>query len=360
MTIEQSCNIDENYRTLIVLPTRKSCELLYSKLKNNSELNVDVITTKLTKYDRFLKINKYKHDAKTPIVLITTPLIKAWVDFSFKTWYSDTFNIPDLQQIGWRVNRNWEYWFWQETLSNFYIFQLSDDEIREKVKKWEEICWQRGFDLLDYTLDENDKIFRSKEKSLIRRFQSLEHKISKDFIKKGLIQSEKDWYSNISLFFKEIDNQRIQKGINIKMWETLLIKLNLKKYVDLFKLINNEEDLDWNKINIFINNNFYSNEIKNYLESHTCNWLLHKKELEYSIKGENNFNYDYRSFICPIDKEIFWDEQETVVEETTARNKLDIKIIKRNIWYFFINNFVIYIEHYKQLDLFSRKLFNNI
>jgi len=144
--LPESFNIDSfaqyfenNFTTtncLIVLNTVKSAISFYEKIKHSGEYQdykLFCLTTNLTPYDRKLKIEAIRNhlNANDSIIAISTQLIEAGVDLSFKTVYRDFGPLDSIIQVAGRCNRNFEY---GELGGQMYLFKLKNDKDKEYNK----------------------------------------------------------------------------------------------------------------------------------------------------------------------------------------------------------------------------------
>lgn len=116
---------------LLVLNTVKSAIAVYEKIKlKYQDYQVLCLTTNLTPYDRKLKIEaiRNKLEEKKKVIVVSTQLIEAGVDLSFKTVYRDYGPLDSIIQVAGRCNRNFEY---EKLGGKMYLFKLSNDKNRE-------------------------------------------------------------------------------------------------------------------------------------------------------------------------------------------------------------------------------------
>ncbi|MDD3175573.1 MAG: CRISPR-associated helicase Cas3' [Candidatus Nanoarchaeia archaeon] len=116
---------------LLVLNTVKSAIAVYEKIKlKYQDYQVLCLTTNLTPYDRKLKIEAIRNnlEEKKRVIVVSTQLIEAGVDLSFKTVYRDFGPLDSIIQVAGRCNRNFEY---EELGGNMYLFKLSNDKNKE-------------------------------------------------------------------------------------------------------------------------------------------------------------------------------------------------------------------------------------
>jgi CRISPR-associated endonuclease/helicase Cas3 len=97
---------------LIVMNTKKSAIFLYEQIRDQkTDYQVICLTTFLVPHDRKRKINQIKKDLKAgeKIIVVSTQLIEAGVDLSFKLVYRDFGPLDSIVQVAGRCNRNGEY-----------------------------------------------------------------------------------------------------------------------------------------------------------------------------------------------------------------------------------------------------------
>lgn len=110
---ERFCSSFTEDNCLIVLNTRKDAISLYSMI--HEEFNTDYecfcLTTYLTPYHRNKKIDQIKGllKEKKKVIVISTQLVEAGVDISFKITYRDFAPLDSIIQVAGRCNRNGEY-----------------------------------------------------------------------------------------------------------------------------------------------------------------------------------------------------------------------------------------------------------
>jgi len=98
---------------LIVCNTKKSANRIYSMVNKMSYDNYELylLTTYFTPFDRLNKIREIKNKLKNgeKIITVTTQLIEAGVDISFKSVYRDFAPFDSIVQVAGRCNRSNEY-----------------------------------------------------------------------------------------------------------------------------------------------------------------------------------------------------------------------------------------------------------
>ncbi|MBF0449912.1 MAG: CRISPR-associated helicase Cas3', partial [Candidatus Magnetomorum sp.] len=110
--IQDFCHSFSDQNTLIVLNTKKSAIKVFQELKAKIKSYKFVcLTTLLTPGDRKRKISQIKQAIQNNehIIVVSTQLIEAGVDLSFKTVYRDFGPVDSIIQVAGRCNRNGEY-----------------------------------------------------------------------------------------------------------------------------------------------------------------------------------------------------------------------------------------------------------
>ncbi|MDR0676206.1 MAG: CRISPR-associated helicase Cas3' [Elusimicrobiota bacterium] len=100
--------------SLIVMNTKKTVQYIYRELKNyygKLDYKVVCLTTNLIPKDRKLKIEEIKTDLRNheKIIVVSTQMIEAGVDVSFKYVVRNIGPIDSIIQVAGRCNRNYEY-----------------------------------------------------------------------------------------------------------------------------------------------------------------------------------------------------------------------------------------------------------
>jgi len=109
---EDFCESFSDNNCLIVMNTKKSAISLYEQIRDQkTDYQVFCLTTFLVPHDRGKKINKIKEALKDgeKIIVVSTQLIEAGVDLSFKLVYRDFGPLDSIVQVAGRCNRNNEY-----------------------------------------------------------------------------------------------------------------------------------------------------------------------------------------------------------------------------------------------------------
>jgi len=119
---------------LVVCNTINSALEIYDKINNLLDnYKVYSLTTNLIPSDRKNRIDKIETElkAREKVIVISTQLIEAGVDLSFKEVYRDFGPLDSIVQVAGRANRNGEY----ENKGIVNIMKLKDDKDRE-LSKW--------------------------------------------------------------------------------------------------------------------------------------------------------------------------------------------------------------------------------
>lgn len=109
---EDFCKSFSDDNCLIVMNTKKSAISLNEQIRDQkTDYQVFCLTTFLVPHDREKKINKIKDALKDgeKIIVVSTQLIEAGVDLSFKLVYRDFGPLDSIVQVAGRCNRNNEY-----------------------------------------------------------------------------------------------------------------------------------------------------------------------------------------------------------------------------------------------------------
>jgi CRISPR-associated endonuclease/helicase Cas3 len=121
---------DEN--CLVVLNTKKAAVAMYRHVKENMPgYTVYVLTTNLIPRDRKERIERVKDALKKgeKIIVISTQLVEAGVDFSFKNVYRDFGPLDSIIQVAGRCNRNGEF---GELGGRMTLVRLMNEDHRDK------------------------------------------------------------------------------------------------------------------------------------------------------------------------------------------------------------------------------------
>jgi CRISPR-associated endonuclease/helicase Cas3 len=109
---ENFCKSFSDDNCLVVMNTKKSAISLYEQIRDQkTDYQVFCLTTFLVPHDRGRKINQIKEALKDSekIIVVSTQLIEAGVDLSFKLVYRDFGPLDSIVQVAGRCNRNNEY-----------------------------------------------------------------------------------------------------------------------------------------------------------------------------------------------------------------------------------------------------------
>ena len=109
---ESFCESFSDDNCLIVMNTKKSAIFLYEQIRDQkTDYQVFCLTTFLVPHDRGARINRIKEALKggEKIIVVSTQLIEAGVDISFKFVYRDFGPLDSIVQVAGRCNRNNEY-----------------------------------------------------------------------------------------------------------------------------------------------------------------------------------------------------------------------------------------------------------
>lgn len=129
---EDFCESFSGNNCLIVMNTKKSAISLYEQIRDQkADYEVFCLTTFLVPHDRQRKINQIKEALKAgeKIMVISTQLIEAGVDLSFKWVYRDFGPLDSIVQVAGRCNRNGEY---GELGGQMRLMKLVNDGQRER------------------------------------------------------------------------------------------------------------------------------------------------------------------------------------------------------------------------------------
>ncbi len=110
--IDHFCNSFIDNNCLIVVNTKKSAIDIYLAVKKKKrDYSVFCLTTYLVPFDRKKKIGEIRKALKAgkKLIVISTQLIEAGVDLSFKHVYRDFGPLDSIIQVAGRCNRNCEY-----------------------------------------------------------------------------------------------------------------------------------------------------------------------------------------------------------------------------------------------------------
>ncbi len=110
---KEFCDTFSGENCLIVMNTKKSAIGFYEHIKEKMEADYAVfcLTTYLTPFDRKQKLGRIREalQNKEKLIVVSTQLIEAGVDVSFKHVYRDFGPLDSVVQVAGRCNRNGEY-----------------------------------------------------------------------------------------------------------------------------------------------------------------------------------------------------------------------------------------------------------
>jgi len=174
---EEFCDTFSGENCLLVMNTKKSAIGLYKHIQEEmgSDYAIFCLTTYLTPFDRRNKLERIKDALKNreQVIVVSTQLIEAGVDVSFRHVYRDFGPLDSVVQVAGRCNRNNEY---GELGGEMRLVNMND----EKDKSYHSYVYKSILSQHVNDVIEN-KIYESKE------FASLSEKyFSKfDFIAKS-------------------------------------------------------------------------------------------------------------------------------------------------------------------------------
>lgn len=282
---------------MIVLNTRRSVSELYNFLKNflSDQMNTKIylLSTLILTDDRLHLISKIKkfleqkiknQRTEERIILITTQLIEAGVDISFKTVFRDIAPLDSIIQVAGRCNRGFDY-----NKGDIFVFKLFDDSKKNKPRFYHQV-YESGAIILGVT----EKILKSTEcmredENFGKYFMIDEYKLRKLF----------------NNYFTEIKKKRITND-GLKKIESL----NFIGLSNEFTLIQDYEG----QVPIFIERNENATKIlqkiiaNEYLNSNFYRYtiIVNQKDAE-SLKKrgaikEIKFNQELSFYLLPRNK----------------------------------------------------------
>ncbi|MHA1766623.1 MAG: CRISPR-associated helicase Cas3', partial [Promethearchaeota archaeon] len=218
-------NISED--VLIVLNTRKSVFCLYEylvKYKNNLNAEIDMLSTLILPLDRKNKIEYIKNYLKIRnnnpsmkrIIVISTQLIEAGVDFSFKVVFRDFAPLDSIVQVAGRCNRNFEH-------KNGTVHVV----ILKKNTKSKGTYFNKIYDIPN-----GMKIIK---KFLKYSSKSPENPQFDYLFGKYYIIDEKDLRKNFEIYFNEISKNKLTNQLVNEM-----LNLKFKRLAEEFSLIDDK------------------------------------------------------------------------------------------------------------------------
>lgn len=118
----------ENGNVLLVVNTKKAAETIYQKLKDVAEQDVMLlhISTKMCPQHRRDTLKKLRMalDEEKRVICVTTQLIEAGVDISFKCVIRSLAGLDNIAQAAGRCNRNGKF-----PCTDVYIINISDENL---------------------------------------------------------------------------------------------------------------------------------------------------------------------------------------------------------------------------------------
>jgi len=127
------CDSFDDRNCLLVMNTKRMAKELYRVIYENfKKYAVYCLTTSLTPYDRKIQINEISEHLKKnkKVIVISTQLIEAGVDLSFKNVYRDYGPLDSIVQVAGRCNRNNEY---GQTGGKMYLINLDNFRIYKQI-----------------------------------------------------------------------------------------------------------------------------------------------------------------------------------------------------------------------------------
>lgn len=270
MTKEDFLNIiDINSQSLIICNTKSLAEDLYLSLHIDNKY---YLTTNLTSFDRKQRIKEISNDLKNdkPIIVISTSLIEAGVDFDFQYVYREFSGIDNIIQCAGRCNREGKR---PVNDCYTYYFELSDSSVEYHVAKNKNASFQ--------ALKRNLNIFDTQYDYYMYLWNYLVETDKKDIL------NMHNGYNGIFMPFREISNEFKlieQEGKTIYIDNSNSCEL-LKK---LRNIIKNDLYIDQSlltkleQFSIGVSNNTYKELLK-------LNWL---EVLDESISILDSSHYD--------------------------------------------------------------------
>ncbi len=130
---EKFCNTFDSENCLLVMNTKKFARELFEKIDEHfPDYETYCLTTNLTPYDRKIQITKIRKHLKDndKIIVVSTQLIEAGVDFSFKNVYRDFGPLDSIIQVAGRCNRHNEF---GKTGGEMHLINLGNFRIYKKI-----------------------------------------------------------------------------------------------------------------------------------------------------------------------------------------------------------------------------------
>lgn len=295
---------------LLVLNTKKSAVSLFKYIKENKrDYNVFCLTTYIIPRDRRNKIKQIKKLLKDnkKIIVVSTQLIEAGVDVSFKYVYRDFGPLDSIIQVAGRCNRNGEYGILGGVLT---LIKLTDDHnnlyhsyiykpiISQYVNQtFKEITYESK-DFYDLSKDYFNKFeFKYESKMLINAISDLNYdkqigdqipvsdfKLIEEYDEENIyILITKDAQQDMDRFLK-CKNSIYDKNIHKKEKEVYLLEIEkLKNSLKDYQINLKKSDLkEYNNTNIIIEENYFKyisyNMQKKYVYDEDIGFLSESKK----------------------------------------------------------------------------------
>ncbi|MEA1987244.1 MAG: hypothetical protein U9N76_07130, partial [Candidatus Marinimicrobia bacterium] len=175
------CDSFSDDNCLLVMNTKKFATNLFYKIqKNLTDYQHFCLTTNLTPFHRNKKIKEIRKllDLHKKVIVVSTQLIEAGVDLSFKNVYRDFGPIDSIIQVAGRCNRSGELGILG---GNFNLINLSNSRIYSKalIQYSEEILKNEKYSSIDFiALSEkyfNQFTFSLKSKMIIRAIKEMNY-----------------------------------------------------------------------------------------------------------------------------------------------------------------------------------------
>jgi len=292
---------DSNFNSdncLIVCNTINSALKIHAKLKDKSnDYKVYSLTTNLIPADRKDRINNIDKELKAgeKVIVISTQLIEAGVDLSFKEVYRDFGPLDSIVQVAGRCNRNNEY----ENKGKVNIIKLKDEKDREFSKR---IYDNKLLDICKKVLSENTSFLDMSQSYFAKVNDSFtrDNKYLMNAIKNLNYSKKRDKEIPIK-DFTIIEEQAGKEDIIICKDEG--VELKVRNLIELYEEI--KETKDNKKLNRLIaQKELINKELANYRVSVYRN-QLEKYYSDYQIVKE----FKYLRYIDYEDqKEYLYDE----------------------------------------------------
>ena len=296
---EKFCNTFDSKNCLLVMNTKSYAKKLFEKIDERfPAYKKYCLTTNLTPYDRKIQITEIRRNLKDKdkIIVVSTQLIEAGVDLSFKNVYRDFGPLDSIIQVAGRCNRHNEF---GKTGGEMHLINVNNFRIYKQIlmQYFNEIVVNERYeskDFYDLSKEYFQKFnFLSESRKLLNALKELNYDTSsKDQIpisKFSLIEEQ----SKKSIFIL-----RTEKAQN-EMVNLISLKMRLKENLS-------KEEKDQIRIHIEkIKHGLlefqiavYENELVNYQD------LIEPQE---ELLENKNFPYQYLSF--KNQKEYVYDEK---------------------------------------------------